>query len=655
MTTYFSGYTDGDVNTTRLYFYISGETISPTFITGYTINDILNDYVGRYVVKFNNSGNNTTLNLFTESINGVDTYYFDDTQTVSYSGGTPPSGQQGYKLYDSQSQPLGGGGNSGLNSELEGGCQQYVTVYKESIIYGTYCVSGATIPYSGLTSANIFTGTTCTGSNIAVGQVIRNVNSNPCGTCGTHSGYSEFRYGLFTIIPAAATGNWGVNFDAITEYARRKLVAKVFCGGIANYKFIDNWLTGSLYMFPFKAKVRWDDEATLDLNVRRTKYCPDLVYFKAGTVENPDKRFYYRSTYFTGTTFSRSSRESLGHPTTIVDLGPRDEFIKEICIDPSLDPNCSVVRDIGPTSYQNFKEMLGLYINYKLDTLDSGDYNSFFKNYGYGGILGTVMNGDILQLISINNEVGIEEFDLQNRNYAAYNPQVLDVEQYSGLLDGGPIPINLVLDDGEGYRVRACLNEPGRLTESSQEVPFYLWDKGGNGTNGFGDGVNHHWDYDNIEVQPLQGMTYNYKYSGDTTHKYLLLPMTKQYSGDTFTYTGVTYNDVNADIESTNLTGYTTYNNQEEGFTYLAIATGTLDNPLTGTLWIRTGETSNWASKAWTNDLDFMVKPTSTNYNGTKQILSTPFLFYFGLRPGKTAIDKLIEKYGPKGAFPSAE
>ena len=133
------------------------------------------------------------------------------------------------------------------------------------------------------------------GKDICVPLRDRNVNSNPCGTCGTKSGYSEFRYGLFTIIPAAAIENWGDNFDAITEYARRKLVAKVFCGGIANYKFIDNWLTGSLYMFPFKAKVRWDDEATLDLNVRRTKYCPDLVYFKAGTVENPDKRFYYRS------------------------------------------------------------------------------------------------------------------------------------------------------------------------------------------------------------------------------------------------------------------------------------------------------------------------------------------------------------------------
>jgi hypothetical protein len=629
-------------------------TVSPNF-TGITMSNITGN-PGRYIIKFNDTEEYGSLNVYEYDISGTTGYYYDDTTRLSYTGQTLPTGNNiGYEIFDSQSPLTGAQNTSGINSELEGGCQQYVTVYKESIVYGTYCVGNASTPYSGLTSTNITAGTVCGSGKIAVGQVIRGIDSNPCGTCGTHSGYSEFRYGLFTIIPAAAIANWGDNFDAITEYARRKLVAKVFCGGIANYKFIDNWLTGSLYMFPFKAKVRWDDEATLDLNVRRTKYCPDLVYFKAGTVENPDKRFYYRSTYFNGTTFSRSDREGLGHPTTIVDLGPRDEFIKEICTDPSLDPNCSVVRNIGPTSYQNFKEMLGLYINYKLDYLatdqnTSGNYNSFFENNGYGGF-GTVMNGDILQLISINNEVGIEEFDLQNRNYAAYNPQVLDVESYPGLLNGGPLPINLVLDDGEGYRVRACLNEPGRLTESSQEVPFYLWEKGG---VGFGTSVNQHWDYDNIEVQPLQGMTKNYKYTGDSTHKYLLLPMTKQYSGDTFTYTGVTYNDVYADIETTGTT-HTTYNNQEEGFTVLEIATGTLDNPLTGTLWIRTGETGNWASKPWTNDLDFMIKPTSTNYDGTKQILSTPFLFYFGLRPGKTAIDKLIEKYGPKGAFPSAE
>ena len=656
-----SGYTDSDSSVTRLYFIIPANTcapvtsLGPAYIGSYNQSMLLSDG-GRFVVKFTSSSGNTVLNLNTETINGQTVYYFDDINKKSFVGGaTTPTSPVQYKIFDSQTSLTGGSSSSGLNSELQGGCQQYVTVYKESIVDGTYCTSNASTPYSGLTFADITQGTVCGSGKIAVGQVIKGVNNNPCGTCGTHSGYSEFRYGLFTIIPAAAIANWGDNFDAITEYARRKLVAKVFCGGIANYKFIDNWLTGALYMFPFKAKVRWDDEETLDLNVRRTKYCSDLVYFKAGSPETPDKRFYYRSTYFNGTSFSRSDRDGLGHPTTIVDLGPRDEFIKEICTDPSLDPNCSVIRSIGPTSYQNFKELLGLYINYKLDYLatdqnTTGDYNSFFKNNGYGSY-GSIMNGDILQLISINNEAGIEEFDLQNRNYAVYTPQVLDVESYPGLLDGGPLPINFVLDDGDGYRVRACLNEPGRLTESSQTVPFYLWEKGG---TGFGTGVNQHWDYTNIETQPLQGMTKNYKYTGDSTHKYILFPMTKQYSGDTFTYAGISYADVIANVETTGTT-HTNYSNQEEGFTVLEIATGTEDAPLTGTLWIRTGETGNWASKSWNNDVDFIIKPTTVNYNNTKQILSTPFLFYFGLRPGKTAVDKFVQRFGPKGAFPSTD
>jgi hypothetical protein len=662
-----TNFADNDTSLATIYLQVpsgiadcsSPLSFSPTLI-GITIDDIVNS-PGRYIIKIISTETSGQFDVYSKDvvdISGVThtLYYFDDTRQLTWSGGTQQVTTFTYKIFDSESLVSGEPPSGGLNSELQGGCQQYVTVYKESIVAGTYCVTDPSTPYSSLTSSDIVSGTNCTSGKVTVGQVIRNpsVGTNPCGTCGTHSGFSEFRYGLFTIIPAASTGNWGANFDAITEYSRRKLVAKLFCGGVANYSFIDNWLTGTLYMFPFKAKVRWDDEENLDLNVRRTKYCSDLVYFKAGTIENPDKRFYYRSTYFNGTSFNRSIRDTLGHPTTIMDLGPRDEFIKEICIDPSVDPNCSVIRNIGPTSYQNFKELLGLYINYKLDYL-AGDASpsSFFENDGFDSALDieNAMNGDILQLISINNEVGIEEFDLQNRNYAAYNPQVLDVDSYPSLFDGGPMPINFVLDDGNGFRVRTCINEDGKLTESSQEVPFYLWNKGG---TGFGSGVNQAWNYGSIQTQPLQGMTFAYNYTGNSSHKYLLPPMTKLYSGNTFTYTGVTLNDVFADIETTGTT-HTNYDNQEEGFTVLEIATGTEDNPLTGTLWTRTGDTSNWASIAWTNDIDFVIKPTTNNYSGNLQILSTPFLFYFGLRPGKTAVDKFIKRFGPNGAFPSAE
>jgi hypothetical protein len=555
-------------------------------------------------------------------------------------------------------------------------CQSYNTLYDNNYILGSYCVTESNIGkmYKDFTYNDITwspSSNPCTSGNFVVGQVIGKVDGNRCSgvECKTHSGYSEIRYGLFTIVPAANAANWGSNNIAINEYSTRKLVAKLFCEGISNYSFTDNWLSGSLYFFSFKRKIRWDNEETLDLNVRGSNYCENLLYFKVKEIgtDTPIKSFYYRSTPV-NSNYSfrdRGSNSTLGHPTTFVDLGPRDEFIKEICIDPSLDPNSSVVRNIGPTSYKNFKDMLGLYINYRLDTLGSrGSYRYFFTNNGYNSKLpnkmdGYVMNGDILQLISMNNEVGIEEFDSQNRNYSVYTPQILDPDIYPILFSGnnenyGPIPINLVLDDAEGLRVRSSLNEPGRLTESSQIVPFYLWDKKG---VGFGTGVNQAWDYKNIEFQPLQGMTYGY-IIGTTydPYNYVLFPMTKSYTGCTIDG-NTTTTEVITDIES--LTDNHTdllYENQPEGFTYLYITSGTLQDPLLGILYIRTGNinTNRWSSQSWDkNNSTYIIKPTVQNYDGQKQILSTPFLFYFGLRPGKTAVDKFVTLFGHKGAFPT--
>ena len=149
-------------------------------------------------------------------------------------------------------------------------------------------------------------------------------------------------------------------------------------------------------------------------------------------------------------------------------------------------------------------------------------------------------------------------------------------------------------------------------------------------------------------------MSYNYAFSGDSTYDYLLFPMTKTYSGDTFTIVGADVNDDTFDVEDTTDV-HLNYNNQEEGFTVLHITSGTTLVPLTGILWIRVGDTGGWTSKSWNFDVDFILKPTEVNYTGNKQILSTPFLFYFGLRPGKTAIDKFIKLFGPKDAFPSSE
>ena len=97
------------------------------------------------------------------------------------------------------------------------------------------------------------------------------------------------------------------------------------------------------------------------------------------------------------------------------------------------------------------------------------------------------------------------------------------------------------------------------------------------------------------------------------------------------------------------------------------LVTPILGTPTSGTLYTRVGPvsgnttyqgitiTNGFHEQPWDYTDDFIIRPTMDYYSGNKQILSTPFMFYFGLRAGKTGIDKFIKLFGDKGAFTSAE
>jgi hypothetical protein len=528
---------------------------------------------------------------------------------------------------------------------IESGCEIFDVPYDESLVSVYYIGEGR------VESPTFNPGDDITATKISDTNDYKLVTSyeGQVYTPITLSGYSEFSNGIFKMIPGSYSN--GQLFSILREYYIRKRVVKLFCGGIVNYSFVDNWLSGSLYFFLFKGK--------------KNKYCTDVIKY----VVNQDKYYYRSAIYNNGLDKWGDPNKStrIGRPTTMVDLGPRDEFIKEICLDPNLDPNCSVTRSIGPTSYQSFGELLGLAINYRLDVSDNTfNLNNFFGNDGFS-YTSRVFNGDILQLISINNEAGIEEFDLQNSRYLGYSYQFLDPDIYPDVFKNGnsiygPLPVTLFLDE-DGERVRSCLNEPGRLTESSQKVPFFLWDKKGTGFGPYNNSSldNQSWDYSNVEVQPLQGMTYAYNLTGSTddpSDKYLLLPMTYTFSGLTID-TGNVTDDVDFD-EVSLIDNHINFNSQYPGFTYLYVSSGTTENPLLGTLYTRYGNAGTngiigWHSQPWSFTTDFIIRKTQDYYSGNKQILSTPFMFYFGLRLGQTGVDKFIKYFGDKDAFKSAE
>jgi hypothetical protein len=562
---------------------------------------------------------------------------------IDYSNIFTPQATYTFEIVDKW-QPSG---STGTTLTLESGCELFDCPYDEDLVKYYYEGTGSSrTVVSGCTALVTATNLSNRDEHLVTSYKGENFPRD------TDSGETEFANGVFYFVPATQTNKklWSI----LKEYRRRKRVCKLFCGGIVNFSFIDNWLSGSLYFFQFKSK--------------KNKYCSDVIH------KDTDDRYYYRSTSYVDATntwgIDRGDVTLLNRPTTFVDLGPRDEFIKEICIDQSLDPNCSVSRSIGPTSFQSFGELLGLAINYRMDVSNNlFDINNFFDNSGFT-VTNRVFDGDITQLISINNEVGIAEFDLQDPKYLGYSYQVLDPDTYPQLFKPhgywGPLPVTFVLDE-DGQRIRACINEPthidyygnpveGRLTEASQPVPFFLWDKKGTGFGGTDENTSddQSWDYSTVVVQPLQGMTTGYTITGipnDSSDKYLLLPITETFSG--LTITGNVTNEVHYDAIS--LTDdHLNYDTEYPGFVFLHVTGGTTTTPTAGVLYARYGAAGNWWSTYWDINIDFILHRTE-DYWGRRQILSTPFMFYFGLKAGKTGIDKFIDLFGPKGAFPSAE
>ena len=485
----------------------------------------------------------------------------------------------------------------------------------------------------------------------------------------TKSGLTEIRDGVITIVPVIE--GTSKNQSVIKEWYRRKRVGVFFCGGVTNYSFIDNWLNGVLYFFKFDKRIKWDDVNVLDLNQRGSKYPRELVFYNI-----LDQQFYYRATPYNPTSgfigqkpnISSTYKEIL-HPTTFYDVGVRDEFLYEICQDPRIDPTCSVIRDINTTSYQDPANIVEYAINYSLDiTGGKFDVGDFFSGSGLGSNVGA-FDGDITQLMSINCEAGIEAFDLDSPHYFIYNGELMDPEDsyfasyFKSGGNYGPTPIDLKLDPNGSF-IRQCLNF--RLGDYSQKVPFYLWDKKGTGFGSYSTAEDdQQWDRSSIASMKLQRLfsvsgatstTTNYLMA-DGEEEYLLKPMTithPQYS-----FTGNT-TDMLERFENISLsapaTGSTLAVGFVEGDIWLHVQSGTTKDPLSGTTYVVVNQT-------WTEQTDKYVKDyresflfqTQINYGGNKQVLSTPFLFYFGLRPDKTSLDALIKYYGPKGAFPAAE
>lgn len=315
------------------------------------------------------------------------------------------------------------------------------------------------------------------------------------------------------------------------------------CRGVIGHMFQNNWINGTLYMPSFQKKTFYNS----DNEVKRYKYCGDPQsgsggLFFANRVNcgpiyfNTDSNsFFYRSApYYNGNfkpqTQCDGALNSIGgnegniwQPTTIMDLGPKTDFLKEILLTPEFQGY--IIDEVESSSYQDISGLLNLFIISRLisssflnNILASGDSSIqklFSRDNGNNLIqrfFDSRVDGDYAQMISINTEFGVLPY--LSGNYA---DEVSVAEGIMGVWFTGSTKstYNTIGSTVEDRRILG----PGQLTFSenpllvnqfnypgTQVVPFYTWKYDNNKLWG---GEENTWKTNVAQSGPYQDETFD--------------------------------------------------------------------------------------------------------------------------------------------------
>ena len=303
------------------------------------------------------------------------------------------------------------------------------------------------------------------------------------------------------------------DINNFNEWAFRFRFFYGLCRGVLSQSFMNNWVNGSLYMFPIQVDTRYDSR-----NQPYSSFCKDLVHFNSET-----NNFYYRSS-----PYNTNSNKFIGipspadrsvnvrnllFPTTIINLGMKDYFYQEITFDPST--RGYIMPNLDSTSYGDTSDLVNLFVISRitdetflkqiLSTLplvggDNSLNQLFSRNNPSLFNQARRIDGDLAQLLSINSEEGVIKFSPEyyetvpgsttdpttilgtasNPTIAVWFSSSTNDIQFKDFITPGRI--NFRPNDNANYY-------PYPYGIKSQVVPFYQWQLN-NTTTIFGDQYN---------------------------------------------------------------------------------------------------------------------------------------------------------------------
>lgn len=208
------------------------------------------------------------------------------------------------------------------------------------------------------------------------------------------------------------------------EWSTRFRINFAACRGVFSHMFQNNWINGVLYMPSFNKGTIFN----IFGQVSNYEYCNNIVIY-----DDVSNNFYYRSSPWNGTDFvgaapppptsslpgllpatpdpSQNTRQIL-FPTTIMDLGNRDIFISEICANTNFSGEY-IVNTFKSTSYNDSSDLLQLGV---ISRLLNSTWSQQLLNTGDASVNqffsrdGDRIDGDLAQSFSINSEYEINPF-----------------------------------------------------------------------------------------------------------------------------------------------------------------------------------------------------------------------------------------------------
>ena len=418
--------------------------------------------------------------------------------------------------------------------------------------------------------------------------------------------------GCYCLLNKTYLAQYGADAKLFLEWKTRFTITFAACRGVFAQVFQNNWINGTLYMFSFNKTATYAIDSVTDPTYN---YCEDVILFN-----DINNGFYYRSSPWDGSNFigkdspnpnpsglipsillneypgTGYNDKQIQFPTTIADLGPRENFISEICNNDNF--NGYMIDRVRATSYQdtsdliqlgflsrilndNFRQAIIPLTNPAGDNTEGKGIIQFFNSDRKGDRI----DGDFAQMLSINSEWRINPF--LSENYPNSASIFFGDDNQSG--QGYPRPVFGVFYSSTtiDYSYRRNLT-PGVETLSvappldytygfpkTQDVPHYKWKIQGTQSNVIFGSENNNWNTDyssnGFYTKGYQDLDFN------TANEYLQTPTTKF---------------------------------------------GILTN----------------------FDINGAPDPSNNQLNDDI-IVGAPYHFYFGLNNGKTAIDKFIKLY----------